>query len=1141
MSELIVTNSEDSLKDEGSRLKELIIALQSPFFLYGISMLAGVLFFQSCSVTESKPPRFEKLPPDSTGITFVNELQDTEDFNILNYLYFYDGGGVAAGDINNDGWVDLYFTANDKPDRLYLNEGDFKFSDITRKAGIWTDDGGWSTGVSMADINGDGYLDIYVCRVNYLSKSGSNQLFINNGDGTFTEKAKEYGLDFRGYSTQAAFFDYDVDGDLDMFLLNHTMHSANSYGNADKLRAQKHPKAGDRLFRNDENNFTDVTSEAGIYSSHLGYGLGVAVSDINMDGWPDIYIGNDFHENDYLYINQRNGQFREALEASIAHTSRSSMGNDVADINNDGLPDILSLDMLPPVLKHLKQAGGADIKIVSETKAGYGFKPQFAHNTLQLHRGFTQNRTPLFSDIAFTAGVAATDWSWAGLISDLDNDGLNDIWITNGIYRRPNDLDFVSKYQNVQEHSRETRVTSEEIELIKEMPHSKISNVLFHNSGNLTFENKTEEWGLFHPGYSNGSAYADLNNDGGLDIVVNNTNQTASLYRNSLPDSMDHYLKIRLHSSGLNSYGLGSKIFVYNNGQTYYREQFPVRGFQSSVDPTIHFGLGATRKIDSIRVIWPDQRTTLLTDIHTNQTLTLHKEEAASEDDISKWVTSNSLLMPIEELWEKSGPSRHPTFDDIDREPLMPYSKARLGPAMASGDIDGDGLDDFYAGGLSGTSGRIYRQKKDGTFTAISNPVFKIHGDHADTDALFFDANGDDHPDLYVVSGGNQYRLSDPRLQDRLYINDGKGHFKYAENNLPIMSSSGSAVTAEDIDKDGDMDLFIGSYVIPNNYGDTPGSYLLINNGEGYFEDHTDEMAPELKYAGMISDAKWADLSGNNLPELILAGEWMPVTVFVFDGKQYINETAKYGLDESGGLWQSLLISDLNSDGRKDIIAGNFGTNSRIQASKSYPLRLYRIFIRESGSTIPVIAAYKNGRWFPLEPLDELAHVLPQLKRKFKSYQAYSKAVMSDIFTPEQLENAAIKEIQTVHSTLFIQLENRQFESRKLPTLAQITPIFALLTGNYGLHSEKQLILGGNLNAVKPSYGGKQDAGLSLILPWSDKQNSFVTGVHSAPLLKRGKRGEIRNIISLQSLNNVEKILISRHRQPPLIYSVNNP
>jgi len=1087
---------------------------------------------------EKEDHRFTLLTAETTGVHFENRVEDTVEFNILNYLYFYDGGGVAVGDINNNGLPDIYFTANHQPDRLYLNKGDFQFEDITEQAGIYTDDNGWSTGVTMADVDGDGFIDIYVSRVTFLNKNGPNQLFINNGDGTFDEKAAEFGLDFEGYSTQAAFFDYDSDGDLDVFLLNHTMHGEKSYGKATVLREMTDPKAGDKLFRNDNGTFLDVTDQAGIYSSQLGYGLGIAVSDVTQDGWPDIYIGNDFHEDDYLYINNGDGTFTEALAESIGHTSRSSMGNDVADINNNTRPDIISLDMMPSDDKIFKRSGGADLKVVSDTKEDFGFKPQFARNTLQLNRGLNDKDIPLYSEIGFVSGIAATDWSWAALLLDMDNSGSNDIFITNGIYRRPNDLDYIRKSKSDEVQQSLENITEPDLALIEEMPAVKISNFAFKNNGDLTFSNCAREWGLAEPGFSHGAAYADFNNDGTLDLVINNVNMPGWLYRNETKVEEDrNFLKIRLKGMGMNTSGIGTKVIMVRDEKQFYREQMPTRGFQSSVDHTIHAGLGAIAKLDSLLVIWPDKKYQVIKNVSVNQTIELYQEEAAGEFDYGalnrgfreKIFTDITEKSNIDFDHEKS------TFDDFRREPLIPYKVSVTGPALAVADLNGDGLDDFFIGGAKWQPGGIWLQNEDGSFRQISQDIFTNDREAEDVDAVFFDATGNGMQDLYVVSGGNEKSGNDPALEDRLYINEGNERFTKSTDRLPEFFTNGGTVTAGDFDANGHPDLFVGGKSVPWSYGLSPESYLLKNDGSGFFIDVTDEIAPDLRRAGMLNDALWEDLDGSGYPELILAGEWMPVTVFRYDGDQFINESEAFGLARTEGLWQAIHAEDFTGNGHKDLILGNFGGNSRLRASLDQPLRLYVNDFGDTGQTAPLITVQRDNNQYTYEALDELMLQLRSIGNQFTSYEDFSITPVHEMIDKQLLEGAVQKDLYMLESIMLENSGEGTFTIRKLPILAQISPVMGIASGDFTGDGLWDLLIGGNLYDVKPGIGGRQDASRGQMMK-GDGSGGFEP-------LEFGEsgflvNGETRKIRILKSAGEEQVVLVARYDNKPLIFTL---
>ncbi|MEZ5071621.1 MAG: CRTAC1 family protein [Bacteroidales bacterium] len=821
---------------------------------------------------------------------FQNTLTEDEDFNIIDYLYFNNGGGVAVGDINNDGLDDLYFGSNQESNRLYLNTGGLRFEDITESAGV-AGSGDWTTGLSMADVNGDGLLDIYVCQVSgYKGLQGRNQLFINQGDLSFRDMAPDYGLDFQGFSTQAAFFDYDADGDLDLYLLNHSVHSSRSYGRAG-LREEVDDRAGDRLYRNDPGpdgpRFTDVTGEAGIYRSQIGYGLGVGISDVNLDGWPDIYISNDFHEQDYLYINRGNGTFREQLREGITATSRSSMGNDLGDINNDGWPDIVVLDMLPDEQTHLKSAGGEDEPELFRLKLDMGYGPQFVRNTLQLNVDGLH-----FQEIGRFAGVAATDWSWGPLLCDLDNDGWMDLFITSGIFRRANDLDYIqfltggNRYFPDRDNSGVPDKT-----LYEKMPLQPDVNHVFRNDGNLRFTAMEGMWGLERADYSNGSAYADLDRDGDPDLVVNNINGPASVIVNR-SESLEapHFLALELTGRGGNTGAIGTRVLLYAGGRVQTREKFTSRGFLSASTGVLLFGLGETATVDSLRIVWPGNRQQTLYGIEADRYHALREPEPDAEQSalpaISRPQTSHAPRFREISLQGVDFVHREDPYEDLNREPLLPHNLSKEGPALAIADVNGDGLDDFFIGGAKDQTSRLYLQVAGGGFRQQAVEELRHDTYAEDVDAAFFDADGDGDADLYIVRAGNEYLEGNPLLDDCLLLNDGTGKFSDSgPERLPPLFFNGSCVRPFDFDGDGDLDIFLGIRSVPGVYGMSPRQVMLVNEGDAHFRVLSDAAMGELLRAGMVTDAVWTDVSGDGKAELVVAGEWMPVQVYETEGE----------------------------------------------------------------------------------------------------------------------------------------------------------------------------------------------------------------------------------------------------------------
>ena len=1024
------------------------------------------------------PTLFSALDARHTGITFSNTLQESEDFNIIRYLYFYNGGGVAAGDLNNDGLVDLYFSANQGPNKLYLNRGDFQFEDVTERAGV-AGTGDWKTGVTMADVNGDGLLDIYVCQVGqYQSIQGRNQLFINNGDGTFSDKAAEYGLDFKGFSTHAAFFDFDGDGDLDLYLLNHSVHAAENYGPA-AIRERRDSLAGDRLYRNDGGIFTDISEAAGIYGSRIGYGLGIGIADLNDDGLPDIYVANDFHENDYLYYNNGDGTFTEALANSMSYTSNFSMGCDLADFNNDGLVDVFTLDMKPFDEVVLKQSAGADPYNIFQFKRSYGYHYQFPRNMLQLNRGACADGYPRFSEIGQMAGVAATDWSWAALFFDMDNDGWKDLFISNGIRRRLNDLDYLNFISNEQ-----IQRNASDLEMAARMPDGAVPNFAYRNNADLiptdgtgqAFADVSAAWGLNLDGYSNGAVYADLDNDGDLDLVINNIDAPASIFRNEArAQGGNSYLSLKFEGEGLNTFGIGAKVTVASGGQMQMLEHFTSRGFQSAVAPGLHFGIGKAMQADSILVVWPDRRVQVLRDVPANQALTL-KQSDALPAPMPRWFAQQASAVRFEAICGGYGLDfvhRENEPLDFDREKLMPLMTSTPGPRIAAGDMNGDGLDDVFVGGAQGQAGALYLQTPGGAFRRMSIPAIEQDSLYEDAAAVWIDANGNGLLDLYVVSGGGEAfpRLSDP-FQDRLYLNDGKGGLEKAAQALPLIQSSGACVAVLDYNGDGRPDLFVGGFSVPMQYGAAPRSYLLRNEG-GRFADVTAQVAPELAEAGMLSAAVWDPAQR----ALIVAGKWMPVAVYTFEN----GKASRREIPQSEGWWSALALIDADGDGRMDIVAGNWGLNSEFQPSPQEPLYLYVADFDGNGSTDPIMAYYKQGRLFPFYGRDELAKQMVSIKKQYTDYRSFARAGFDNIFPPKVLNKAVERRAVTFATTLFRNEGNGTYTPVALPAEAQMAPVYALAVADFDGDGRQDILLAGNFYETQPSIG-RMDASQGCLL-----------------------------------------------------------
>jgi enediyne biosynthesis protein E4 len=1021
-----------------------------------------------------EPPLFESIPSSASKIDFENHLPEDSTFNILNYLYYYNGGGVAVGDVDGDGLVDIYFTSNLGPNKLYRNRGAFRFEDVTDRAGV-AGAQGWTTGVTMADVNGDGHLDIYVSGVTYLSQRGRNILYINRGDGTFADQTEQWGLGQQGYGTQAAFFDYDGDGDLDVYLLNHSTHSERQIGEAAR-RDVRHPTAGDRLLRNDGARFTDVSAEAGIFGGVEGYGLGVVASDLNGDGCIDLYVANDFQENDFLYLNQCDGTFRESITSATGHTSRFSMGVDAADIDNDLRPDLFVADMLPEQEAVLKSSAGAESVNLFEARLRAGYHPQYSRNTLQLNRGGGR-----FSEIGYLAGVFASDWSWSALFADFDDDGRKDLFVTNGIYRRPNDLDYINFVGNeAMQQSLARGVSSENLTLLQRMPQIALPNHLFHNRDSLRFEDRAAAWGLDEPGFSNGAAYADFDNDGALDLVVNRINAPALLYKNRARSlGTAHWLTVSLVGAGRNRFGIGARVYVTTGGNTQLVEQMPTRGFLSSVDPRLHVGVGAATVIDSLRVVWPDRRQQVLRNVATNQRLTVVQDSATGT-----WVPpAPTTPLLVDASARLVSPVRHveSPFLDLNREPLMPHLLSTEGPALAVGDLNGDGRDDLFLGGAKWQAGQIVMQGVDGRFRIVPQPALAADSVSEDVDAAFFDADGDGDLDLYVVSGGNEFFGASEYLRDRLYLNDGTGRFTRSIDALPPFYDNGGIVAPADFDNDGDIDLFVGRRVVTRAYGTSPHSVLLRNDGHGRFEDVTRALAPMLDSAGMITSAGWTDTNGDGRLDLIIAGEWTPVRVLRQEQGKLVDRTRESGLAGSAGWWSSLTITDVDGDGRQDLVLGNLGRNAYVTASDTMPAQLFVHDFGGNGTIEQLLTYYKHGVRYPLTGRDDLVKLIPSLRPRFPTYASYGASRIEDLFSGDELKASRVLEARRLSSAIAFAGPDGTFSLRDLPVSAQFAPVRATLVADVDGDRAMDVLAAGNLYGVPPMLG-RYDASYGTLL-----------------------------------------------------------
>jgi enediyne biosynthesis protein E4 len=1090
--------------------------------------LASIIFSSACSgCKQSAEPKaedktaFTLITHIASGIHFNNTLKEDEDFNIIEYLYFYNGGGVAIGDINNDGLADIYFSSNQESNRLYLNKGNFIFEDITDKAGV-AGAGNWKTGVAMADVNGDGLLDIFSCGVGgYKKFTGRNQLYINNGDLTFSEKSEEYGLNFEGLSTHVAFFDYDNDGDLDMYLLNHSVHSIRSHGDASS-RYIADRRSGDRLYENKlipegRVRFADVTTGAGIFSSQLGYGLGIGISDFNHDGYPDIYVSNDFHENDYLYLNQRDGTFRQAIEKSMPHTSRFSMGNDIADINNDGLPDIITLDMLPYDEGVIKVSAGEDPYDIFQYKLKFGYHYQYARNCLQLNHGVDKYGDVLFSDIAPLAGVDATDWSWSALFADFDNDGYKDLFVANGIMRRPNDLDYINfiSSDSVQRFYRDKQI-------YEQMPAGDVPNVAFKNNQSTGFEDVTRHWLGQRQVLSNGAAYADLDNDGDLDLVVNNLNDFASVYRNDIA-ATPNSLQVNLVGPSANSFGIGSKVYLYTNEGMQFIEQYLSRGWQSSVDPRLHFGLGLSEGIDSLVVIWPDATAQIIRQ-PTQASLTVTYDGKHNKVNHLSFTPSVTFLEKVE---HSEFTHRENIFNAFASEKLIPHMLSTLGPALAVGDVNNDGNDDFFTGGGSGQPGALFISNNSDGFVRLDQHAFNNDSIFEDVAALFVDVDKDGDLDLFVASGSQENKLSPLRL----YRNDGNGQFKRDEQ-FPDIDVHAACMAAADIDDDGDIDLFVGGRVVPGHYGLSPRSYLLLNDGTGHYTDQTDEWL-ETSTPGMIAGAAFSDIDQDGRTDLVLVGEWMPVTLLVQEQPgRFVNKTKDFGLEKTHGWWSALAVADFDGDGDDDLVVGNYGLNTRLRPTHGEPIELYTGDLDDNGGVDHFLTYYNGGVKYPFLSRDQLIKQVPQMKRKFLRYADYSTARIEDIIPNEKMTGFVRHRAETFRSLYLSNDEGVFFSIRDLPVQAQAFPIFALLPTDVDGDGILDILGAGNLFAIQPELG-RNDAGIGVMLKGKgDGTFEFIPHTVSGFLT----RGEVRKIGTLNSADGRKVYLVARNNDKILYF-----
>ncbi len=1085
---------------------------------YQVNTFISVMLLTTLIVSCKKvTPLFSLTDPVKNGVHFINELPVADSaFNILDYIYYFNGGGVAIGDINNDGLQDIYFTSNVGSNKLYLNKGNFTFEDITDKAGV-KGLANWKTGVTMADVNGDGLMDIYVCAVgNFKHLNGRNELYINNGNLTFTESAEAYGLNVKAFSTQASFFDYDKDGDLDMFLTCHSIHSIESYKTAES-RNDHSAESGDKLFINEKVggkiHFREVTKEAGIYNSALGYGLNVITGDFNNDGWDDIYVSNDFHENDYYYLNNHNGTFSELNQKAFGHESRFSMGSDVADLNNDGWLDIITMDMLPKNEKVLKSSASDDPFDIYQYKMSYGYHTQYSRNCIQLNVGGGR----YYSDIALYSGVEATDWSWSPLAADFDNDGIKDLFITNGIVKRPNDLDYV-KFTTDPLVFRSLQLgKSADKTAIERMPSGKVPNYLYQGQADMKFIDKSADWGFQQPTLSNGAAYADLDNDGDLDLVINNINSPAMLYQNnSTSQNSNRFLDIQLKGAGSNSHALGARVLIKYKNQIQLSYITSSRGFLSASTNIIHFGLGKETMVDTVLVTWPSGKTLQLLNVKPNQLLQLKEtdDNAQNANTLKADNLQKSMFITTDIAIKKGIDWKHQenNFNDFNTQATIPHMVSTEGPGIAVADVNKDGLDDFFICGARDQPGALYIQQKNGNFSRQQQKLFAKDSVSEDVKALFFDANGDGYPDLYVTVGGNELWGSEKPMLDRLYINDGKGGFTKSAG-LPLFYGNKSVVVAADFDKDGDMDLFVGGRVITKKYGEIPTSYLLVNDGQGNFTIADDKLAPGLNKIGMVTDAVWTDQNKDGWPDLVIVGEWMPISIFMNDKGHLLNKTNQANLNSTSGLWQSISSADLDNDGFPDLLVGNWGENSKLKATVALPLKLYVGDLDANGVTDQLLAVEKEGIYYSFLNKEDLEKKFPFIRKKFERYAGMAGKSVSEIFG-DRLQNMKMYSVSTL-SSIVLWNNGKQYTVEKLPASMQWSPIFTWLVSDLDGDGKKDVLAAGNFYGVNP-YEGRYDAGYGQLLLNKD-QHKWL----SPSSLQSGIKlnGEVRSVRQLVGKN----------------------
>ena len=1107
----------------------------------GCSLLLCLLALAAGAQQPAKGSLFTLLNEKQTGVSFLNMIKENDTLNVMQYEYLYNGAGVGVSDFNNDGLPDIFFSGNTGANKLFLNKGNWQFTDITRAAAVGGN-GTWSTGVSIADVNGDGLYDIYVCHSGKYAdpEKLSNELFINQGlkDGIpfFKNMAREYALDAPGtQSTQAAFFDYDGDGDLDMFLLNHSNHTYNPFLNTRKVRATPNFSFGNRLFRNDRDTagnmrFTDVTLQAGIINNGLNFGLSVTVSDINKDGWPDVYTTSDYTERDCFYVNNHDGTFTESLSKSFAHISKYAMGADIADYNNDGRPDVFTLDMLPEDNHRQKLLKGPDEYDQYHLLLDSGYYHQQMRNMLQLNQGADEKGDIRFSEIGQLAGVSNTDWSWSGLLADFDNDGWKDLFVSNGYLRDFTDLDFL-KYTVADAKAAAVKTGNfnyQTYTLVSKMPSNKLSNYIFRNNHQLGFTNTSAAWGLTQPSISNAAVYADLDNDGDLDLIICNNNEPAMIYRNNQEALLhNHYLKIRLQGSGANTKAYGAKLqLITTDGVQQYQELYPVRGYQGTNTQELLFGFAATQGIQQLTITWPGGKQTLLQALPPDQVIVVKQEEAT--------MPAPATTIPsfrFSDITAKAGlffTHRENDFIDFKDEVLLPYQLSRQGPALATADVNGDGLQDVYLGGAIGQSGMLMLQTNDNKWLAARQQPWVEDSASEEVNAVFFDADGDGDMDLYTVSGGNEYGDQSPEYADHLYSNDGKGNFTRLTDALPPMLGSKQAIAVGDFDNDGDPDLFIGGKSIPGSFPLPANSYLLRNDskkGKMVFTDVTEEMAPLLRRPGMVNAAVWADINNDHYPELLIAGDWMPLTLFQNNKGKLQDISVNAGLANTGGMWSAITAADADGDGDMDFILGNCGLNNQFTASKQAPMTLYAADFDDNGTIDPITCYYIKGKSYPMASRDELLDQVVPLRKKFVKYIDYADASINDIFPKEKIAKAQVLHCEELASGILYNQGNGRFVFSAWPLAAQFSKINGIITGDFDKDGVPDIFAAGNFYPYRIQLG-RCDASFGVWLKGKgngiyEAADPAATGCYAG--------GDVRQVATVQNKAGEQLLIIAKN------------